>query len=794
MPMLVDAILVLMLLLAGVALGLLVGSVLWRRRARKPPQPPRVTSTPERMSAAALSARRPDADPPPPPAGLTATHSSFDPSSTTTEIQAVKSPGADTDEIAPWDLSGAGADRGAWKSASGSSPLMYQTIDAYGTIVGCSAVQARLLGRSMDDLVGHSLFDLIHPEDELVLREHLDLARQSRNEARGSVRLVHANGQPLEMAIHSKPLFDRADNFVGSRTLLKDLSSRRQREELLERALQALAEKNAILALKTQEIMRINRNRSEFISSVSHELRTPLHAVIGYAELLGRGLYGSLTDRQKKAVDGIVNRGNDLLNLINNILDLSRIEMGRLQLELTLFDPVEVLREVIQTAHLLQRQADEAMADEDRWDDLDEEEDETEGAPVAIRTNFADAPPEVSGDRNRFQQVVLNLVSNALRYTEVGHVDVICRGEPDGSFVVAVSDTGVGVAPEDQEAIFEAFYQVEASSTRIHGGTGLGLPIARKLTEQMGGRLTVLSRLGVGSTFYLRLPEVGPTPAEKSFELAAVTGLHLPHRQAATILVVGQEGEGYLGIKEGLREEGLDLYEAPHPREGYELARSRLPTAIVHLLSGENDNPAELVTMVRGDPLSAHIPVVVVGPPRVGAATTELGVDDFVSVPTDGVEVAERVWPLIGRRQERVLLVGPQAESLNDVAEAIRARGFSVARAQRGARAVDFLQRSPVQMAVVANDIPDISVSDLLAAVEQMEHDERPSVVVVLRQSVSAEARTELRNRAMALLDPGDLPPAEMAQRILELLTPLDDGEGGMSETLGAAGTPTGPA
>ena len=119
MPMLVDAILVLMLLLAGVALGLLVGSVLWRRRARKPPQPPRVTSTPERMSAAALSARRPDADPPPPPAGLTATHSSFDPSSTTTEIQAVKSPGADTDEIAPWDLSGAGADRGAWKSASG---------------------------------------------------------------------------------------------------------------------------------------------------------------------------------------------------------------------------------------------------------------------------------------------------------------------------------------------------------------------------------------------------------------------------------------------------------------------------------------------------------------------------------------------------------------------------------------------------------------------------------------------------------------------------------------------------
>ncbi len=789
--MLVDAILVLMLLLAGVVLGLLVGSVLWRRK--QAPDRPRLTTTAERMSAAALTARRP-APARPEVAPTTAPPSDFDAAATTTETAPAAPPGVDTDEIAPWDLSGSTADRGVWKSASGSSPVMYQTIDAYGTIVGCSAAQARLLGRAMDQLVGHSLFDLVHPEDERVLREHLDLARQSREEARGTVRLMHVNGHPLEMAIHSKPLFDRADNFVGSRSLLKDMTSRRQREELLERALQALAEKNAILALKTQEIMRINRNRSEFISSVSHELRTPLHAVIGYAELLGRGLYGSLTDRQKKAVDGIVNRGNDLLNLINNILDLSRIEMGRLQLELTMFDPVEVLQEVIQTAHLLQRQADEAMADEDGWDDLEEEEEEEDGAPVAIRTNFGDAPSEVSGDRNRFQQVVLNMVSNALRYTEVGHVDVICRREPDGTFVVAVSDTGVGIAPEDQEAIFEAFYQVEASSTRIHGGTGLGLPIARKLTEQMGGRLTVLSRLGVGSTFYLRLPEVGPTPAEKSFELATVTGLHLPHRQAATILVVGQEGEGYLGIKEGLREEGLDLYEAPHAREGYELARGRLPTAIVHLLSGENDNPADLISMVRGDPLSAHIPVVVVGPPQLSAALTELQVDDFVSVPTDGVEVAERVWPLIGRRQERVLLVGPQAESLNDVAEAIRARGFSVARAQRGARAVDFLQRSPVQMAVVANDIPDIQVTDLLAAVEQMEPDERPAVVVVLRQAVGPEARTDLRSRAMALLDPGELSPEEMAQRILELLTPLDDGDGGMSETLGAAGPPAGSA
>ncbi len=787
MSLLVDAILVLLLLCAGVLLGLVVGAVMWRGWLRSDGGEVPTKTTADRLAAAGLPAARPGS-------GTPASSAPSPPSVSPPAVGArtehdLALPGADTDEIAPWDLDGASSDRGAWKTQSGISPVMYQTVDAYGTLVGCSAAQAKLLGRTVSDMVGRSFFDLVDPADEKVLREHFEEAKERRDEVRGTVRLLHADGRSMEMRIHSKPLFDRADNYVGLRSLVKDLSSRRHREQLLEKALQALAEKNAILALKTQEIMRINRNRSEFISSVSHELRTPLHAVIGFAELLGRELYGPLTDRQKKAVDGIVGRGNDLLNLINNILDLSRIEMGRLQLELTRFDPVEVLREVIQTAHLLQRQADEAMADEEEWDDLEgSEEEKGEPVPVEIRTNFADAPHEVSGDRNRFKQIVLNLVSNALRYTELGNVDVICRREPNGSFVVAVSDTGVGIAPEDQEEIFESFYQVEASSTRIHGGTGLGLPIARKLTEQMGGRLTVLSRLGVGSTFYLKLPEVGPEPAQKSFDLATVTGLHLPVRQAPTIMVVGPEEAGYRGIKEGLREEGLELFEAADPREGYERARTQLPTAIVHLLSEPNANPADLVTMVRGDPLSAHIPIVVVGSPQLVAATTELQVDEFVSVPTDGVEVAERVWPLIGRRQDRVLMVGPQAESLHVVSEAIRDKGFSVAQAQRGARAVDFLNRSPVQMAVVANDLPDINVTDLLAAIEQMEPDDRPSVVVLLRRAVPPEMRSELRNRAMALLDDGELTPEEMAHRILELLTPLDEAEAGRSETLPTAG------
>jgi len=661
------------------------------------------------------------------------------------------------------------------------APFLYQTVDPYGYIVTCNRTEAERLGYEVGELVGRSVFDLVHPGSEKAMRGHLRDVRTCRDGLQAELRLLHSDGHPFDALVHSRPVYSSAGKFVGVRSLLQDMTMKRERELLLEKASHALAEKNAILAVKTQEILRVNRSRSEFISSVSHELRTPLHAVIGYAELLGRGLYGSLRDRQQKAVDGIVNRGNDLLNLINNILDLSRIEAGRLQLEHTRFSPAETLEEVIQTAELMQAKAEEA--DDREFSDGIEEE----PATVEIRSFFQDAPQEVIGDHGRYKQVVLNLVSNAIRYTERGHVDVICRREADGAFVTAVSDTGIGIAPEDQDAIFEAFYQVEASSTRFHGGTGLGLSIVRRLVEQMGGRITLLSRLGVGSTFYVHLPEVGPEPAaedDQEAEAAAETGLRLPPRRAPTVLVCGLEGQGYLGVLAGLRNDGLDLLESSTSAEGIDLARRRLPTAIVHLLGDSRTNPADLVTLVRGDPVTAHIPIVLVGPARLKSALHELPVDGYVTVPTDGAEVADTVWPLIGQRRRRILLIGPREEAVDAIALTVRRRGFAVARARRGARAVSFLNRNEVPMVVACNDMPDITLKDLLDAIDSLEEEEHPRLVVILREEVSAKERVELGERVLSILDPSEHGPDEIGARILELLSPLQDAEATLTDTV----------
>jgi len=661
------------------------------------------------------------------------------------------------------------------------APFMAHTTDPYGTVVNCNDTEAKVLGYDKEELVGKSILDIVSPDQERMVREHIDGVFETGKGAEIELQMISRSGSKVDVVVRSHPALEENEVCVGVRSVMADVTAERQREALLQRATQALAEKNAILEVKTQEILRINHTRSEFISSVSHELRTPLHAVIGYAELLGRGLYGDLNERQQKSVDGIVNRGNDLLTLINNILDISRIDAGRLRLELTRYNPTEVLEEVIQTGHLLLREAERADQDDD-WDFLDSSDDEDRH--VELRSNFQQAPVEVTGDRGRYKQVVLNLVGNAIRYTESGHVDVICRREADGSFVTAVSDTGIGISPEDQDAIFDPFYQVEASSTRVHGGTGLGLSIARRLTEQMGGRLTLSSRAGVGSTFYLRMPVRGSQTDETAEEAQSDMELPTLARQAPTALVVGQEGVGFLGIKEGLQQEGLELLEAKDAMPGAEVARSKLPTVVVNLLSGSQDNPADLVTLVRSDPVTAHIPIVMVGPSSLSSAARELQVDEYVSVPTDGIEVSERIWPLIGQHQRRILLIGADQEAVDTIGTAVRETGTAVARARRGSRGIEFLARNKVPMLVACNDMPNTTILDLLSAVGAIDEENRPAVVIVAVEPITPEERSGIGERALAVLDPGELTQEEMAVRILALLEPIHDPDAALTQSL----------
>jgi signal transduction histidine kinase len=261
-----------------------------------------------------------------------------------------------------------------------------------------------------------------------------------------------------------------------------------------------LAEDRATLADLNRELVRINRRlreanqeireadrlKSEFVATISHELRTPLNTIIGFAKFMLNGGTGSLNEMQRTDLSAIYSSGQHLLALVNDILDLSKIEAGKVTLEKELLDFHEIAAGIMSSAIAL-------VGDK----------------PVELREEIDPNLPPIYADRQRVRQIILNLVSNAAKFTEEGYIAL--RVKPttkDGKpFVLcAVEDTGIGIRREDISTVFEAFRQVDSSSARRAEGTGLGLPISRRLAELHGGRMWVESEEGTGSTFCFTLP------------------------------------------------------------------------------------------------------------------------------------------------------------------------------------------------------------------------------------------------------------------------------------------------
>jgi len=248
----------------------------------------------------------------------------------------------------------------------------------------------------------------------------------------------------------------------------------------------AIALENARLfeeiAQKSRELQIASQHKSQFVANMSHELRTPLAAILGYAELMQEGFYELQGPKSLDALTRIRSNGKHLLGLINTVLDIAKIESGQFTLNMTEY-AIEIVVETV-------RAATESLA---------------QNKKLALKTEVAKSMPVGLGDEQRLTQVLLNLVGNAIKFTDIGEVRVSVTAA-NSHFTVTVTDTGPGIPEEHQARIFEQFHQVDSSNTKAKGGTGLGLTIAKQIVEMHGGRIWVTSRLGKGSTFQMELP------------------------------------------------------------------------------------------------------------------------------------------------------------------------------------------------------------------------------------------------------------------------------------------------
>jgi PAS domain S-box-containing protein len=347
------------------------------------------------------------------------------------------------------------------------------------------------------------------------------LQRHPRHEGRLTLVDPDDGREFPTLAVSTKILNEHAET-IAVVTILRDLTQEveNQRlaqelstinEELSERIAEAtreLAERNAQLERQSAELERASRLKSEFLATMSHELRTPINAMVGYSSLLRDGIFGPLSDRQQDALRRMRKSAEHLLSIINDILDLSRVEAGQVRMSATDVDLAECLQTVAESVR-----------------------------PMAVQKSLefiveiSPDIPSIRTDATRLSQVVLNLLSNAVKFTERGSVTMRAVPLADCTrFRVDVEDTGIGIAEEHLETIFDQFTQADQSATRQHGGTGLGLTISRKLIELMGGELGVVSRLGSGSTFHIELPVVPPIAWGDigGEEAAAGSARHMP--------------------------------------------------------------------------------------------------------------------------------------------------------------------------------------------------------------------------------------------------------------------------
>jgi PAS domain S-box-containing protein len=329
------------------------------------------------------------------------------------------------------------------------------------------------------------------------------LTRTGEQRYRGEIQLTDpTSGRALPVEALAGTILTEQGELVWVVTILHDLTEALEKEVLYERLKQAslelerkiqeataeLAQQNELLRRQHIELEQASALKSQFLANISHEFRTPLNAILGYTHMLLHGVTGAVTDPQRKSLTRIDSNSRHLLALINDILDITRIEAGRMPLTVTRFSLAELLGEVRSELEPIIRKSNLEVT--------------IKRPPPAL--------PLVKTDRQKVKQIVLNLLSNALKFTPTGSVRIATSFDRKNQVVsVVVRDTGVGIPEESQNKIFEDFRQLDNSPTRRYGGTGLGLSICRRLAQMLGGSIELVSNLGEGSTFTLRLPVRG---------------------------------------------------------------------------------------------------------------------------------------------------------------------------------------------------------------------------------------------------------------------------------------------
>ncbi|WOI44107.1 response regulator [Acidovorax sp. BLS4] len=624
--------------------------------------------------------------------------------------------------------------------------------------------------------------------DRTRLEALLEETQRQAEELQAQQEELRVSNEELEQ--QSRVLQESQAQMEAQQTELEQSNAQLEEQtQQLEYQKQQLLRAQDALSQKANDLEQASQYKSEFLANMSHELRTPLNSSLILAKLLADNKSGNLTGEQVKYAQTIHGAGNDLLSLINDILDLSKIEAGQATISI---EPMDVARAVNALVEPLRPIAhDKGLALHCTVEP---------GAPATLQT-----------DVQRFGQVLKNLLSNALKFTEQGEVSLRVVGNADGTVSFAVSDTGIGIPEHQQELIFEAFRQADGSTHRRYGGTGLGLSISRDLAQLLGGSIAVRSTPGQGSVFTLVLPLVAPLnapqdaarPTAQASPASAVPapasrpsvpqadGLPVvlpppaPVRRPAnavaddrdqlapgrrTILVVEDDVRFARILLDLSREMGFQSVITHTGGEGLAAALEYMPSAVVLDMNLPDISGLAVLDQLKRNPVTRHIPVHVVSVADYAQEAMGRGAIGYALKPVkreELVQALERMEAKFTQAMRRVLVVEDDERQRESMHHLLANGDVEIVGAETAQRALELLRTSTFDCMVMDLNLPDLSGYELLEKMAGQEEVAFPPVIVYTGRSLSRDEEQRLRRYSKSII----IKDARSPERLLDEVT-----------------------
>lgn len=523
---------------------------------------------------------------------------------------------------------------------------------------------------------------------------------------------------------------------------------RSQSEELLEQ--------NIELEYQRKQVEEANRLKSEFLSNMSHELRTPLNSILALSRVMKSQTIEKITSEEAKYLEIIERNGRQLLNLINDILDLSKIESGKVEVSPELFSLRECIEEISES--MIPMVAEKG---------------------VDLKLNISDEIPDIESDEEKVNKILFNIIGNAVKFTNTGKVSITAFLE-EGNVYIEVEDTGVGIPANELPFIFDEFRQADGTSSRQFEGTGLGLAISKKTADMLGGRIFAESREGMGSKFSVVLP------VKWSGQGKIVSRLRFNPRKmrkanpnkGKKILVIDDDFKARSIISEYLSREGYEVVHADNGEKALKMAYLYQPFAITLDLIMPDMDGWEVLQHLKEDPRTKDIPVVIISVSDEKETGIALGAVNFLTKPVEEKELLREIERIGDHTPRKIMVVDDSEPERNQMASCLLREGFNTFALSSGKECLKMLEHNKPDIVVLDLLMPDMDGFETLNQIRSKPSTAQIPVIIVTAKDLTEKEKELLSGNVISILEKSQESPYALGRKLTSIIHSIETKSG----------------